>query len=36
MDLKSLYGIINNNIIILCVSFIESIQILGAYKNGIY
>jgi hypothetical protein len=36
MDVKSIYNIINYNIIIFSISIIDSIRVLGKYKNGTY
>ncbi len=36
MDIKSIYNIINYKIIILSFTFIDCMQILGAYKNANY
>jgi hypothetical protein len=36
MDIKSIYNMINYNIIIFSIAVIDSIRILGTYKNGNY
>jgi hypothetical protein len=36
MDIKSIYNIINYNIIIISITLLDSIRVLGAYKNGTY
>ncbi len=36
MDIKSIYEIINYKIILLSITFVDCMQILGAYKNGKY
>jgi hypothetical protein len=36
MDIKSIYNIINYNIIIFSIAIIDSIRVLGEFKNATY